>query len=1535
MKGNFTRLVTMMVILGLVFSSSILLGQDTPTAEAEWIASEQYPNDQVVGDFTIGSYVDGSFSKAAGSNPPKYYSNSMAVRLYAQNTLTITPLHGTVITTIEMQGKKQGSKQWASMTAAPSGTSFTDPTPSLSTPIVTAEWKGEESKPIVFTVGGSGQRCLISIKVTYISTEAVLRTLTYYPNGGVGEPIEEFYTSGTTVIVRDCPFYHDERVFKCWTTEANGSGTSYYPEDQNSNHFSMPANDVTLYAQWDNSTDISVNVLTPSIVNASIDDSLHVQYPDSIANLGSYYSWKKAMPNAESPKIIYKGKTAKKNGAIQMNSGMSGGSAFSGIVTTYSDNLKATKVKVVWNAETSTDRTLNVYGKATPYTSPVDLYGETQGTLIGTIQRGQTELTIEGNYPYIGLRSNSGAVYFNEIRVIWKRMDTSAPIVLFEPTEINLGNVVVDQNLSVNFTVSQANLTDAIYLQADKGELSLSSIEAGAGPTQVTWSYTPMATTDSPLDVSVTATSGTTQSGMHIRATVLDANAQKLHVSKAAFVSDNTQTSACINLEGVQVVGQAGQRLYLQDEDAGLLLYGNTTGTFEPGYTFSSGYLQGTYENYNGIIQLKNFTFVNPQGGQGTLNPILIDLATVMQNPASPASYDARFVQFNDVYIDGWTLKDEDGNNTLAFYDRFQSGYAAKTAPETTHKFTVKGVVNAYYSNQTLGYQISPLALTDISTSEKAAKPAVSPAPGSQTAPVSTTNVLVQVPLDNAGKMVAYYTLNGAEPVAVTTSTYVNFVADQTEFRAWGKRDFYQDSEPVTGYYKLPEGTYTVQFSINGVINEANNVRVSGQLAETQTPTVTVFGDFGFLGWSTSPYSTEVIPLPYDVSESRTLYAVYYKGSDFNYTRVRTIPQVVDGEYVIVGEGTTGNYVIKNAYASNSPTAYTLAEAGLTVNGDNLEGDMSQLSWSFRSTSAGFGIASMANLSDSLYIIGNSSTGVRVGSSPQGSAFWTITDDLNVSDFFNMRDNDRYLFLYEATNGTRDWRSRALNPSATDGSFRIRLYKKTAIANANAPRYTRIFWNETASDGIDIVAPAVVPSGYYLDMNGHNLTNTDAVNFLIEDGASYKGNVGIAATVQKNIVGYDVESEYYDNTDPMNGWYLLTSPMGVTQPSAVTNLLDDDTPDNYDLYGFNQAEAYEWQNYKSYSQSGENPVAFGLESALLYANKNDVTLTFSGNLAGGHLQTLVYESGWPFAGWNLIGNPYTCLGYLQQSGTESQPLTDYYRLHEVSEGGRKVSKLISTPISTPVNAMEGVFVHATATGQQYGFSNSISDRVPTTDYLNITVSSQRGGGSTSVLDEARVRFGNGSMLGKFSLNGESSSLYIPQSGKEFAVVCAQSEGELPLCFKAAVNGTYTLRVDASNAEMDYLHLIDNKTGADVDLLAPVIARRHNEAIQEAASYTFDATTNDYAARFKLVFKAEEGSALSGDEPFAYFDGSAWVVNGTGNAIVQVVDVMGRVLYNTHCSDGSCSISANRMAQGVYVLRVISGNNVRTQKIVVR
>ena len=136
------------------------------------------------------------------------------------------------------------------------------------------------------------------------------------------------------------------------------------------------------------------------------------------------------------------------------------------------------------------------------------------------------------------------------------------------------------------------------------------------------------------------------------------------------------------------------------------------------------------------------------------------------------------------------------------------------------------------------------------------------------------------------------------------------------------------------------------------------------------------------------------------------------------------------------------------------------------------------------------------------------------------------------------------------------------------------------------------------------------------------------------------------------------------------------------------------------------------------------------------------------------------------------------------------------------------------------------------------------------------------------------------------------------------------------------DGEYTLTITPENVEANYLHLIDNKTGADIDLLTTF-------------EYTFNATTTDNESRFRLVFNAHGLPEVTETAPtFAYYANGEirLLVETEGNATLQVIDMTGRMI---RCTDVKRDVSTSGMTAGVYVLRLIDGDTIRTQKIVIQ
>ena len=386
-----------------------------------------------------------------------------------------------------------------------------------------------------------------------------------------------------------------------------------------------------------------------------------------------------------------------------------------------------------------------------------------------------------------------------------------------------------------------------------------------------------------------------------------------------------------------------------------------------------------------------------------------------------------------------------------------------------------------------------------------------------------------------------------------------------------------------------------------------------------------------------------------------------------------------------------------------------------------------------------------------------------------------------------------------------------------------------------------------------------------------------------------------------SLVTYTLDIEGYGESD--GGYYLIASPVSMVRPTYENGFLTE----AYDLYYFDQSEEAEWRNYKAKHFN----IASG--KGYLYASQEPTTLTFTGIPYEGNGEfALDYTEDVDFNGWNLIGNPYNqdaCL-FVRTGSVYSE--TDFY----VMNGNGDDFELAER---SEIHPMEGVLVEVTAADRFACFSDgswapgNMGDEPMSK--LNVRVSDENGKG-----DFARVRFGEGDNLEKFMLNPSNTKLYFPMDDNDYAVVYADNMEDMPLNFSAAADGNYTLSVDLENMEMDYLHLKDNMTSEDIDLLA-------------TPSYSFHARVNDDAGRFTLVFANLTGIEENSAEQFAFFSNGSFVVNNEGEATLQVIDVAGRIVKNE--SVNGCANVSLDAAPGVYMLRLVNGDNVKVQKVVVK
>ena len=392
--------------------------------------------------------------------------------------------------------------------------------------------------------------------------------------------------------------------------------------------------------------------------------------------------------------------------------------------------------------------------------------------------------------------------------------------------------------------------------------------------------------------------------------------------------------------------------------------------------------------------------------------------------------------------------------------------------------------------------------------------------------------------------------------------------------------------------------------------------------------------------------------------------------------------------------------------------------------------------------------------------------------------------------------------------------------------------------------------------------------------------------------------------MKKHINAWTVEGS--DTEDP-NGYYLIANPM-TSSYTPKTDGSDGFLVNDYDLYTWNYTNDLEWSNFEANGSlfTSLNSGSYGY----LYANNQGTDLTYTGTINA--YTSYKYRSAsvasnpdsYDFPSWYLLGNPYMYDAYLANASTNGTALP-YIKMN--AEGDR----FENVAAGTPIKPMEGFFYQGVS-GATSTYVVTYVPTVPSEGKLNMNLSK-----GNKQLDNAILVFGGEQQLGKMTFRANSSKVYMPVEGKDFAIVSTESNvGEMPVSFKAEKNGSYTLSFNAEEVSFAYLHLIDNLTGVETDLLA-------------TPSYSFEAKTTDYASRFTLVF----ATGNNNEDNFAFFSNGNFVINNEGNATLQVVDVMGRIVKSQNIN-GCANVNVNA-APGVYMLRLVNGDNVRVQKVVVR
>ena len=422
-----------------------------------------------------------------------------------------------------------------------------------------------------------------------------------------------------------------------------------------------------------------------------------------------------------------------------------------------------------------------------------------------------------------------------------------------------------------------------------------------------------------------------------------------------------------------------------------------------------------------------------------------------------------------------------------------------------------------------------------------------------------------------------------------------------------------------------------------------------------------------------------------------------------------------------------------------------------------------------------------------------------------------------------------------------------------------------------------------------------------IDIIGGSITIADG-------GQLIHTNPGVSVTLEKEIIGY------HESTSPTS-WYTISSPLyPAIEASSVESLLSND----FDLYRYDEPTHY-WDNIEDLLDTiAEGPhgnwTMLDAGRGYLYANNNDVTLRFNGvaNHTGGiyTLTTKVWDG--VLKGFHLVGNPFTHDIYMDNAFSTEAPLASGYYI--LSNTGAWSANLGS---DTPIEPCQGVLIKAIEEGtltinKKVGPATESQTRSRSNnEFITISVSNK------NYEDKAYVSFNAEYPLEKVNhQNKDIPMVYIPMEEDNYAIATMDNDvKEIPVAFEAKTMGQYTISAKAQNYDAKEMYLVDRMTGIETNLLLE--------------DYTFMARTTDNNERF--IVKLSNTNTDS--ENFIFINNGEMIINNIeGKGVLQIFDVMGRYISHTEVS-GSANISTEAFTSGVYIIRMMDDNGVKTQKVV--
>ena len=465
------------------------------------------------------------------------------------------------------------------------------------------------------------------------------------------------------------------------------------------------------------------------------------------------------------------------------------------------------------------------------------------------------------------------------------------------------------------------------------------------------------------------------------------------------------------------------------------------------------------------------------------------------------------------------------------------------------------------------------------------------------------------------------------------------------------------------------------------------------------------------------------------------------------------------------------------------------------------------------------------------------------------------------------------------------------------------------IIKANAVISTNVNVANLTINGTYNDANLTIANGGALTVTG-DIVQTNYQLILEEGGQIFQNNANVTARFRMII---DNPTDW-SNAANKDGWQFISMPLTGVEYISFATKYNPSTGQNtcdYDLYKYDGSQDKEWQNYKDggFYYGTDPETTFKSGTGYLASRKKVETVTVSGTLntdipyAFQNYAQSFYDENKDLANFRLFGNPFTY--DIHFSDFNAQSIVNGYAV--VGKDGNYVYRT-----TEPIKVGEGFFIQATNWTQFIYQPDSKDAKRESYNSLNV-IASGKAGNDNLVINLGGYSEGFTKLQ---NFNENISEVFVANNGKRYGIANVDANvSEIELFFDAKEMGNYSISIEP-NGKFQSVTLVDRMTGIETNMLME--------------DYNFTATANDNPNRF--VIRLANGQEPTANSNFVYQSGEELIVDAEGT--IQIIDVMGRMVYSNDVESSNNRINVSNLKGATYIVRNISNNTVRTQKIVI-